>query len=533
MVTVPGQRLGNQLTFLNADDASSRLLMLHIGSIRFRRAWWMPALLLVAGCADRSVFRPHLPSQPPPPFSASGETETSSRWWTAFDDPILNDHIEQALAGNYSLASAQKRVSAARALARREASDLFADVNGVVGLSSTFGPGRDRTTFDWGLDAVYPVDLWGEIESRVDAERLRADATGFDYQTIALNLSAEIARTWFSLIEAHAQVKLLNDQIETNRDAAELQEAGFGFGIVPIADVLRQRQLLESTLEQSAVAKGRIEVLEHQLAVLLGEMPQTASYEPGAGLPDLPPVPQTGLPAELLNRRPDVRRDYVAFQAADHDLASAISAQYPRVSLGGSLLNIAERPESVLRDWFVSIGGQLIAPLLDGGQRRAEVDRTSAVVGQLFYEYAQTMLNAFAEVEDSLALEKYQIERIDHLKSQVKLAGQSSEILLARYMSGDDEDNVEYLDVLSATTGEQRLQRQALSAQLNLVLIRVNLYRALAGDFDVRSQHGLQKRKVKQDKSAAFLQIQESEEVRILSGTSSTEASPPETDRNE
>jgi outer membrane protein, multidrug efflux system len=518
-----------QLAFLNADHCPSWLPMVHIDVIQFRPAWWLPVLLLIVGCADRSVFRPNLPNEAPPPFSASGEEATPSRWWTAFDDPILNYQIEQALGGNYSLVSAQNRVRAARALARREASDLFADVNGIVGLSSTFGPGEDRTTFDWGLDAAYPVDLWGEIESRVNAERLRADATDLDYHAVALNLSTEITRTWFSLIEAHAQVKLLDDQIETNRTGSEIQEARFSLGLIRSADVLRQRQLLESTLEQSVVAKGRIEVLEHQLAVLLGEMPQTASYEPGTELPKLPPLPKTGLPAELLNRRPDVRRDYVAFQAADYDLASAISAQYPRLSLGGSLLNVAERPESVLRDWFVSVGGQLIAPLLDGGQRRAEVDRTSAVVGQLFYEYAQTMLDAFAEVEDSLALEKYQLERIEHLQNQVKLAGQSSEQLREQYLIGD----VEYLDVLSAMTGQQSLQRQTLSAQLNLVLIRVTLYRALAGDFDTRPQPVSRKSNVVQEEPVPILDFEEFEEMQNLPDSNSREESLPETDSNE
>jgi outer membrane protein TolC len=258
-------------------------------------------------------------------------------------------------------------------------------------------------------------------------------------------------------------------------------------------------------------------------------MPQTASYEPGTELPKLPPLPKTGLPAELLNRRPDVRRDYVAFQAADYDLASAISAQYPRLSLGGSLLNVAERPESVLRDWFVSVGGQLIAPLLDGGQRRAEVDRTSAVVGQLFYEYAQTMLDAFAEVEDSLALEKYQLERIEHLQNQVKLAGQSSEQLREQYLIGD----VEYLDVLSAMTGQQSLQRQTLSAQLNLVLIRVTLYRALAGDFDTRPQPVSRKSNVVQEEPVPILDFEEFEEMQNLPDSNSREESLPETDSNE
>lgn len=467
--------------------------MLPIDSVWFRPARWLAVLLLVvAGCAGRDIVRPQIPDAPP--FSSSGNTETPERWWMAFDDPGLDFQINRALEGNYSLAAALQRVRAARALARREASDLLPDLNGNADVGSVFGPGSDPTIYRLGVDAAYQVDLWGEIESRVDAERFRANATCYDYQAIALTLSAEIARNWFSLKEAHAQVELLDEQIKINRTGLEIQESRFGLGLIRSADVLRQRQLLESTLEQAVVAEARIEVLEHQLAVLLGEMPQTASYETGSELPQLPPLPDTGLPSELLHRRPDVLRDYLAFEAADRDLASAISAQYPRISLTGSVQNIAENPETIFRDWFVSIGSQLIAPLLDGGQRRAEVDRTLAAVCQLFDEYAQTTLTAFREVEDSLAQEKYQLLRIEHLREQVKLAGQASNQLREQYLIGD----AEYLDVLSASTTQQSLQRQLLSAQLELVLIRVSLYLALAGDFQPTPQ-ALQDSLVMQD----------------------------------
>lgn len=419
-----------------------------------------------------------------PPFSESGEAEAPERWWTSFNDPNLNAQIEKALGGNYELAAAMQRVNAARAVSRREASDLFADVDGIIDFENEFGPGDDDTGVEWGLDAEYPVDLWGEIESRVEAERLRSDATAYDYHAVALNLSAEIARTWFSLIEAHAQIELLNEQIKTNETGLKVQESRFGLGLIRSPDVLRQRQLLESTLEQAVVVKARVEVLEHQLAILLGEMPQTANYQPGSTLPELPPVPATGLPAALLNRRPDVQRDFYNFQAADRDLASAISAQYPRISLTASLKNATENPEDLMKDWFVSIGGQLIAPLLDGGQRRAEVDRTTAEAYQSFYQYAQTTLLAFSEVENGLAREKYQLERIKHLENQVKLAEESSTQLRGQYQIGD----AEYLDVLSAITAQQRLQRETLAAQLELVLIRVTLYLALAGDFNTALQ---------------------------------------------
>lgn len=404
------------------------------------------------------------------------------RWWTAFDDPDLNLLVDQALGGNFTFATALQRLRAARALARREASDLFPDVDGIIFTDTNVGRGPDRTSILWGLDAAYQVDLWGQIQSRVEAERLRAEATDADYHAVALSLAAEVVRTCFSLMEAHAQLELLDEQIETNRTGLTAQELRFGLGFVRSADVLRQEQLVESTLEQAVVARARIEVLEHQLAVLLGQPPQTASYDLGSQLPALPSLPDAGLPSELLNRRPDIRRDYLSFLAADRDLASAISAQYPRISLTGSAINAADNPENLFQDFFVSIGSQLIAPLLDGGQRRAEVDRTAAVARQRFNEYGQTMLNAFREVEDSLALEHYQIQRIERLNAQVSLAQQASEQLVKQYLIGD----ADYLDVLSTIQTQQRLQRETLSARLDLVLIRIGLYLALAGDFDMR-----------------------------------------------
>lgn len=436
-------------------------------------------LLAMAGCANRDAVV-SFPARLPPPFSASGKMVSPDRWWTTFDDSGLDQQINQALGGSFTLAAALQRLRAARALVRREASDLWPDVDGVADIGSVFGPGDDRTVYTLGLDASYQVDLWGQIESRVEAERLRAAATFADYQAVALSLSAEVARTWFALIESRAQLALLDEQLETNRTGLSLQESRFGLGQVRSADVLRQRQLVESTLEQAVIVKARIEVLEHQLAVLLGQPPQEATYVTGAELPALPPLPATGLPSELLNRRPDVRRDYLAFMAADRDLASAITAQFPRLSLSGSVLNIADRPETLFRDWFVAIGGQLIGPLIDGGARRAEVDRTTAVVRLRFNEYGQTMLNAFREVEDSLALERYQLERIGRLEKQVELARQASEQLREQYLIGDTD----YLNVLSAITTQQRLQREALSARLELLLIRIGLYLALAGDFD-------------------------------------------------
>lgn len=442
----------------------------------------------LAGCAGRESAV-SLPTQQPPPFSDSGEVPLDNLWWTAFDDDALNQQVDFAMNGNFDLEGALRRIQAAQAVARREASDLWPDVNGIAEADTTIlsSSAPNRSNFVLGLDASYQVDLWGEIGSRVDAQWLRASATEADYQVIALTLSADVSRTWYSLIEAHAQLALLDEQIETNRTGLELQEARFGLGQIRSADVLRQRQLVESTREQRVVVLSRIEVLEHLMAVLQGQPPQEATYEPGDQLPSLPPLPATGLPSELLNRRPDIRREFLALWAADRDLASSVSAQYPRLNLGASVTTVAESPENLFRDWVVSVAGQIIAPLIDGGQRRAEVDRNVALVRQRFTEFSQTVLIAYREVEDALTTERYLLQRIERLETQVELAHQASLQLREQYLIGETE----YLDVLSAITQEQSLQRSILSARLELVLNRIALYLALAGDFDPRSTYPL------------------------------------------
>ena len=375
---------------------------------------------------------------------------------------------------------------AAQALTRRVASDFLPDVNGFLETSQTFGPHGNPGQTVWGLDTAWQIDLWGRIQARVDAESFRAAATSADYHAVALSLAAEISRTWFSLIEARAQLELLHEQADINRtkglEAVELRFGITGDGGSP--NVLRQRQLVESTLEQMTVVRASIEILEHRLAVLTGQPPQAASYVTGSNLPQLAPLPSTGLPAELLSRRPDVRADYLAFAAADRDVEAAVTDQYPRLSLSSSLANVANHPEALFSDWFFSLGGQLIGPILDGGQRRAEVERTRAVRCQRFFEYRQTVLIAMQEVEDALARERHQIQRIEKLRVQLGYARNAHDQLRQRFITGD----ASFLDILSAIQSQQGLQRTMLAAQRDLILIRIGLYLALAGDFDTRPQ---------------------------------------------
>lgn len=412
-------------------------------------------------------------------FSDSGTQDVPDPWWTAFKNDSLNAVVDSATVSNFSLRTAWQRLQAAEAVVDRESGALLPDLeaSGQAQVSRSESELEGGETFDLGLSSVYEVDLWGRIRSRVEAEQFRADATAADYQAAVLSVSAEVVRVWYQLAETQSQLRLIDQQVETNVKVLNLLENRFETGQIRRGDILRQEQLVEATREQRTIVESRAQVLNHQLAVLLGRSPQAEVEVQPDTLPDLPPLPETGVPMELVQRRPDVRSAFLQLKAADRDLASAISNQYPRLTLSASASTAADNAENLFETWVYSFAGNLLAPIFRGGELRAEVDRTDAVKQQRMYEYAQTTLTAFREVEDALVREQKQRERIRQVEEQVDLARQAYEQLRTQYLNG----TTDYLDVLTALDEVQQLRRDLLSAQRTLVEDRIALYRALAG----------------------------------------------------
>jgi len=437
--------------------------------------------ILIAGCAgqSRTIDDPVTPAQS---FTTSGEKETPDRWWTVFGDAGLDAVVDSALSYNFDLRIAVERLQAARAVTDRASAQLIPALEGTGSAKTTRTEGADGTseTLQLGLAASYEVDLWGRIRSGVRAEQLRTEAAGYGVQSAALTVAADITLTWFRIAEAHSRIALIERQVETNRTVLQLLENRFGTGLVRAVDILRQRQLIESTHEELAVAESRRRTLENQLDVLAGRIPGSRSFDPPSDLPVLPGLPKTGVPLELTRRRPDIRAAYMNLRAADNDVASAVSALFPRLSLNASATTTSATADGLFRDWAASLAGNILAPLFYGDELRAEVDRTRAVRDQRLYEYGRTVLIAFREVEDALALESAQQDRLDRIRSQLELADQAYEQLRIQYLNGSSN----YLDVLTALDEVQILRRDFLSARLVLVETRIGLYRALAGPID-------------------------------------------------
>lgn len=439
------------------------------------------ALFTLIGCSPKTG-ESTLPLETPETFSRTGASELPERWWTAFGDQRLNNLIDTALRANFNLKTAWERLRAARAVVDRESSLLIPDLDATLQGGISFPQPDFVGGENWrlGLTSQYEVDLWGRIRSTIDAERYRARATMADYQTAAISLSAEIARTWYRILEAENQLAIIDGQIETNEQILDLLRTRFGTGQIRSVDILRQRQLLEATREQRISVESRLAVLENQLAILTGRAPQQdIAYQPDS-LPSLPPLPETGIPIELVRRRPDIQSAYNLLLAADRDLAAAISNRYPRLSVSASTSLRSNNFKQIFKDWAYSFAGNIFAPIFYGGELNAEIDRNEAVKNQRLYEYGQAVLTAFREVEDALIQEQKQEERIEVIEEQIDLLRQSYEQLRVQYFNGASN----YLDVLTALDQEQQLRRSLLAANLTLLEFRIALYRSLAGGFE-------------------------------------------------
>ena len=454
------------------------------------------AVLVVAGCAGPAKRERPAPAVPER-FSGGGEAAVPDRWWREFGDPRLNGLIEEALSDNPGLAAVRARLRQARAVWERTGADAQPTLD--LGLSATEGTnvdteGRssDATARSASLTASYEVDLWGRIEAAARGEELRYRASAEAVQTAALTLAAEVARTWYTVVEQHRTLALIAEQAATAADYLKVLRLRFVAGQARTADLLQQKDLLASLRGDRQRAEANLATARHALAALLGRAPADAPDGAEAGLPALPALPETGLPAGLLRRRPDLRRAQLTLRAAEEDIAAAVAERFPRLSLTADATSRRDQWSGLLEEWSRTLVANLTAPLLDGGRRRAEVARTRARADELLADYREAVLEALVEVEDALAQERRQRGYLEQLQERVRLGRNVLERQRDYYRSGGGD----FLNVLDAQRSLQARERETVAARRELIGFRIALYRALAGGFP--EEAGKPKRRLEQ-----------------------------------
>ena len=439
---------------------------------------------LLVGCAPK-VAKVDLRFDTPEHFSLTGEEEAPARWWTTFQDAALNALIDSALRDNLTLRNVWFQLEEAGAFIDITASQrwpqISLEVRSGISVPEPDFVGGEVTQVS--ARANYELDLWGRIRYSIHADQYRFRAASYDYRTAGITLAAETALAYFRLKAAEEQLLLLDDQLTTNEQVLALIRARFASGQVRGVDILRQEQLIENTHEQRIELEMQRDLLKNQLAILVGTAPDITfrnELQVSDSLPSLPPMPQTGIPLQLINRRPDILSAFYQLQASDRELAAAISNKYPRLTFSITSAFRSNNLEGLLESQAGSLTGSLLAPLFYGRRLQAEVDRAEAVRAQLAEVYGQTVLEAFQEVEDNLIQEVRLREQIDVLESQLKLAGETFGQLRIEYLNG----SLPYLDVLSTLTQQQQLRQELVDTKLRMLETRIGLYRSLAGGFE-------------------------------------------------
>jgi NodT family efflux transporter outer membrane factor (OMF) lipoprotein len=385
-------------------------------------------------------------------------------WWQLFNDPVLNDLQKQLVVGNENLKASAAQVDVARAALASSGSASGPNLGASAGISHGVNPGGISPTTSNSItaNASWELDLWGRVAGNVSSAEARLQASSADLATARLSLQALLTQSYLSLRSTEAQAALLERSVAAYQRSLELTQNRYSGGVASAADVAQATTQLRSTQAQGVELKSSRAQLEHAIASLLGQTAASFSIAPTATLPQAPNAP-VQLPAQLLERRPDIAASERRVAAANAQIGVAQSAWFPAITLsanagfrGNGLLDLISAP-----NLFWSLGPSLAVALFDGGARKAGEDSARASAAQATANYRQTVLTALQEVEDNLVIAASLEEEIALQTDALKAAERNLEISNNQYKAG----TVSYLSVVAAQTSTLSAERSLLDVR--------------------------------------------------------------------
>jgi NodT family efflux transporter outer membrane factor (OMF) lipoprotein len=414
-------------------------------------------------------------------------------WWEIFGDPQLNALEEEVTSSNQDLKVSEARFRQARAMIRFNRSQEFPTISTSPSIVSeresanqAYFPSslanNGTGAFTLPFDLSYEVDLWGRVRRTVSASREEAQASAADLETANLSLHSELAVDYFELRSADAQKQLLDDTVVAYTNALQLTQNRFAGGAAPKSDVAQA----QTQLDGAGVADTDITVIraqfEHAIATLIGKPPAEFSIAPAPRTTLQLPVIPVGLPATLLERRPDIAAGERRVAEANDQIGIARAAYFPTLLLGAtggfagtSITNWLTWPS---RLW--AVGPQLSETIFDGGRRRAVSEGAIANYDGTVASYRQTTLTAFQEVEDNLAALRILEKEAQQQQEATVSAQESLQLFTNRYQGGVDN----YLQVITAQTVLLTNQRNDIDIKRRRMDASVLLVKAIGGGWD-------------------------------------------------
>ena len=446
-------------------------------------------VILLAGCAVHKPQSIELPAPLPGSFSEKKEAAVTrgtpiDRWWKAFGDEKLNILMEETFAGNLDLAQAFARLDQLLAITGINAASgrPFLDLGGQASRGSRPGFFGDDTGSNYSLSLTvgYEMDLWKKLDSRTKAATLEAEASREDILALYLTLSAQLADLYYLAVEQRSQLQLMDNTIRSFTEIYELVKRLYIEGLVSALDLYQARQNLASSKARRPVFEANLTLAENALSIILGRYPDRKSAGKLNMLPKPPaPIPPN-FPSEVLARRTDIRAALLRLKASDSSVAAAIADRFPSFNLLGSTgRSRTAFSTGAFSGMFWNLLVNFAQPVLDGGKRKAEVERNRALFRENLAIYHKTVLTAFQEVEDALVKNRTTQERIARLEEQVQSTEAGLRISIDRYIQGLSD----YLPVLTAQALHFDGQSQLLAARRQLISDRISMAKAIGGDW--------------------------------------------------
>jgi NodT family efflux transporter outer membrane factor (OMF) lipoprotein len=467
------------------------------------------SLLLLTGCMVGPKYtKPDAPLAPA--FKETSERQAGDgwkvaqpsdgvlrrKWWETYDDVKLNELEDQVESANQTVKVAEANFRQARTAIRFNRSAEAPTIGTSPSIASVrtsanqpYFPANlandGSGDFTLPFDLSYEVDLWGRIRRSVNAAGEGAQASAADLATVLLSIHAEVAIDYFEVRSADAQEKLLNDTVSAYQEALELTQNRFQGGAAPKSDVAQAQTQLDAARVLATDIKVQRAQYEHALATLIGKPPAAFSLPPvplNIQPPQLQSVP-VALPAQLLERRPDIAAAERRMAASNEQIGIAQAAYYPTLNLaavagleGSSLLNWFNWPSR-----FWAVGPSISETLFDGGKRQATTESARAGYDASVANYRQTVLTSFQQVEDNLVVLRELSTESTQQHEATASAEESLSLFQNRYAGGVDT----YLQVVTSQTTALANERNDIDLMRRRLEANVLLIKAIGGGWDV------------------------------------------------
>jgi len=461
---------------------------------------------LLAGCSVGPNYRrpdvlesPQLPAtfSVAPTNSVEWKTAEPSAnlprgaWWKIFTDLELNRLESLAGSQNQSLLAAAAQLEQARSLLRVAQADYYPQISAVPSLTRqrtsinapqqghAAGSSYTYNTFAVPADLNWEIDLWGRVRRQSEAAKARFNAAVDDLESARLVTQAAVAASYFELRALDAQSALVSDTVAAYEHSLALVQNRRKGGIVSDLDVSQaESQLSAAQAALPALELQRVNLL-HALAVLCGKPAIDFSISTNGFASEVIPAIPPRLPAELLERRPDIAAAERRMAAANADIGGAKAAFFPKIVFSG-LGGFESVGANSLFDWpsrIWAVGPSLNLPIFEGGRLRAQLAVTRAAYDEAVANYRQTALTAFQEVEDQLAAQRLLAAQLDAQKNALRAARQTLAIANNRYKQG----LVTYLEVATAQSAALATEQAVVQLQGQRLAAEVGLIKALGG----------------------------------------------------